>query len=1571
MLNNNPPLSAAVDASKLTPEQRAMLNARFSKANRETGRVIDCAWVANQRTSRQGELPLSFAQQRLWFLDQLEPGSSLYNLSDAVHMNGALDIPALESAINEVVRRHESLRTVFPSVDGRPTQLITPELRLQLTLVDLTGHAVEERVAVWRCLAQDEADQPFDLARGPLLRVKLLRLDEREHVLLVTEHHIISDAWSTAIFFRELMAIYAAFREGRPCPLGGLPFQYADYAAWQREALAGEALEAQLGYWKSTLAGKLPMLDLPFARRYSSTASYSGATYAFECPKESLAALRVLCQREGVTLFMALFAVFSTLLCRYSKQDDIIIGTPLAGRNSSGTDKLIGLFVNTVVLRADLSGNPQFRELLLRLRQTALGAYAHQDTPFEKLVEDLQPERRLGRTPLFQVMLAFQNVPQEDWSIPGLTVTVHGIEPRGSKFDLTLSLSQSSQTLQGVFTYNTDLLDEAAVCHMGTHFMTLLRSAVGEPSMRILGLPMLSAAERQEITSAWNATRQSYPEERCLHDVITIQAERTPQGLAVVDDKVGLTYRELNQKANQLAHYLRRLGVRPDARVGLCLGRSVDMVVAILGVLKAGGAYVPIDPAFPTARISYMLADSQAQVLITEAACGSRACDDGVRRIWFPDDWRGIVKEPRKEPERTAGPSNLAYVIYTSGSTGKPKGVAIEHRQIVNYVLGVGATLQLFGNLTYAFVSTIAADLGNTVLFHALATGGILHVIPGETIMDAVGLGEYFQTHEIDCLKIVPSHLAALRSVMPKRVLVIGGETSSWEWIENWHTLEPGCAILNHYGPTEATVGVLTHRISLTDKWSAAVLGRPLPNARVYVLNSEMEPVPVGISGELYIGGRGVARGYVNRPALTADRFIPDVFSEVEGDRLYRTGDRVRYREDATVEFLGRVDSQVKLRGYRIELGEIEAILRDHPGVEYALAIVHEHDRSERRLIAYVVSRPHTERLDDGELRAYLKQRLPDHMIPAAFVKVKEMPRTLNGKIDRTALPIPSVAKRQESVVPPRNEVERVLCEIWKELLNHSNVGIEDNFFELGGDSILSIQVLARAMRQGIRVTAKQMFEHQTIAALAKVACLPNNGQADQDRTTGTVALTPIQQWFFERNLVELHHYNQSMLLEPRERLDRETLQQALRHVVAHHDALQFRFAQLPTGWQQRAGSDGEAPFENVDLSAYSRDEQDRRLLAIATAQQARLDVSNGPLFRVVLFDRGQLRPQRLLIVIHHLVVDGVSWRIIIEDLEMVYRQLRSAASMQLPPKTMSFQQWGKRLREYAQGREQRSELPAWVTETAREEARLPSDGPGGPNTVSSAREVNVSLSQEETAALLQDVSSAYNTHIDDALLTSLIQAVRQWTGQSSLWITLEGHGREPIFDDIDLSRTVGWFTSLHPVRLDVQDTADIGLALIRVKEHLRRVRHRGLGWGLWRYISREQQVMQRLKAEPQPELSFNYLGQFDQTFGSAGLFSDSAEPHGGCRSPNGERAHRIEVCGAIRNGQLQLNWTYSKNLHRSVTIRHLANQHLRALRDLIVHCQSIGSGTFTASDVPAARISERDLGTLMKRLAD
>ncbi|MBF2061118.1 non-ribosomal peptide synthetase [Fischerella thermalis] len=1071
--------------AELSPDQRALFEKRLQQKGLSSVKI---SRISHRKDS--DSLPLSFAQQRLWFIQQLDPDNSAYNVFSALRIQGQLNVAVLEQTFTEIVRRHETLRTTFTTnASGEPIQVITPPQPVTLPIMDLTEVSnLEEEV---HQLIVKEAQQPFDLTK-PLLRLTLVRLDAAEHVLLLTVHHIICDRWSMGIFVREMKALYEAFVNSKPSPLPELPIQYADWAIWQRQWLQGQVLEEQLNYWQKQLQGNLPVLKLPSDRPRPVVPTYRGSQQSLVLSKPLSDALKDLSKKEGVTLFTLLLTAFNILLCKYTHQDDIIVGTDIANRNRVETEGLIGFLINTLVLRTSLSGNPSFRELLHRVREVMQGAYAHQDLPFEKLVEELNPERTLSQmTPLFQVKFDLQLAQVEPPELSDLTVIPLAFDNGTAKFELRFNLSDTEQGITGLVEYSTDLFNDSTITRMVQHFQTLLSGIVANPEQRLEELPLLSEAEQQQLLVEWNDTETEYPNQ-CIHQLFAAQVERTPDAVAVVFQDEQLTYTQLNQRANQLAHYLQKLGVKPEVLVGICLPRSIEMLVGLLAILKAGGAYVPIDPAYPQQRLALMLEDAQVSVLLTSVELAAQLPEHRAKVVCLDADWEKINKQSIDNPINKASTENLAYVIYTSGSTGRPKGVQIPHSAVVNFLSTMRQTPGLTQDDILLSVTTLSFDIAALELYLPLIVGARLIIVSREIASDGIQLSKQLDLHQANVMQATPATWRLLLGAgwqgSKQLKILCGGETLNRSVADQ--LLERSKQVWNLYGPTETTiwsaVQIVENKTEQTD--SIVSIGRPIANTQFYVLDQHQHLVPIGVPGELYIGGAGVARGYLNRPELTAEKFIPNPFHKEAGGRLYKTGDLVRLRSDSSIEFLGRIDNQVKLRGFRIELGEIEALLNQYPGVETSIALIREDEPGSQRLVAYVLPQPN-QTLTIPELRHFLKSKLPNYMVPTAFVTLEALPLTPNGKVDRKALPAPDQTRPELETTyqPPQNEIEQTIANIWQEVLHVKEVGIYDNFFELGGQSLLLVQVHSKLQKILPRdLSLVEMFQYPTISSLAK-----------------------------------------------------------------------------------------------------------------------------------------------------------------------------------------------------------------------------------------------------------------------------------------------------------------------------------------------------------------------------------------------------------------------------------------------------------------------------------------------------
>ncbi|WP_146180916.1 non-ribosomal peptide synthetase [Limnohabitans sp. 2KL-17] len=1238
----------------------AALAKRVEQALREQGAQKLPSITPVVRASGQ-KLALSFAQQRLWFLDQYSPDNPFYNIPLALALHGPLQADIMRQAFNELVRRHETLRTVFRVEAGQPHQIILPELELELGQQDLGGQdGLQQRLQL---IVRDEASRPFELSRGPLIRASLIRLEAQEHVLLLTLHHIVGDGWSMGVLFTELAQLYQACLQRQKPALPALPIQYADYAAWQRERLSGEHLQTLLRYWKQQLSGAPALLELPTDRPRPAVQTHRGASLDFELDEALTGRLTALANAQGATLFMVLQAAFKVLLSRTCRQDDICVGTPIAGRNRAELEGLIGFFVNTLVLRDHIDAQISFEQLLVRIKETALQAYAHQELPFEQLVEELQPQRSLSYSPLFQVMFVLQNAPRERVQLDDLGFEWLPSPGSTAKFDLTCCLSEVSGRLAGSLEYNTDLFEAPTIRRMAARYGVLLRGICDDPTAKVRDLPLLTEEEAHLVLVDWNDTAAPCPAQRTIHQMFEAQAGKRPEATAAVHEDRHFSYGELNARANQLAHHLRGLGVGPEVRVGICVRRGLDMVVGLLGILKAGGAYVPLDPGYPGERLAFMLHDADPKVLLTQEALLPELPQYAGQVLCLDRDWGRIGQCAQDKPIDLAGPDDLAYVIYTSGSTGRPKGVELCHGNATTFIAWCQQEFSAEEMRRVLASTSICFDLSVFELFTTLAMGGVVHVIDRITQQDLGSLG-------LTLVNTVPSAVDALleRGEFPARLrgLNVAGEALGAELVARVLEREPQLRVRNLYGPSEDTTYSTWCR---QGRGEQVTIGRPIANTQIYILDGHLAPVPIGVAGELHIGGAGLARGYLNQPELTAEKFIRNPFNPQAGARLYKTGDLARYLPDGKIEYLGRIDNQVKLRGFRIELGEIESALLQHEGVAQAVVAVCEDEPGDKRLVAYVVGKAQRP-VPPEDLRSHLGAKLPGYMVPAVYVPMERLPLTPNGKVDRKALPAPSGERAlTQAYVAPRTETEMTLARIWAELLKVDQVGIHDDFFALGGHSLLATQVMARLRQNlGTDLPLRNLFEAPTVAGLGSRVAQAGQARPSEGAREGGIAplarpcrlpASHAQQrlWFIEQMTPVRYHI--PVTLELQGQVDEAALHQALQGLMQRHESLR-------TGLRMQEGElvQNVRPEIPVPLQWLNVSDPDVEPLLQGLAVQP-FDLSQAPLWRVAALRSGP--NLRLRMVFHHIIVDAWSVGVMIRDLARLYAQATQGVPAALP----------------------------------------------------------------------------------------------------------------------------------------------------------------------------------------------------------------------------------------------------------------------------------------------------------------
>ncbi|WP_079681561.1 non-ribosomal peptide synthetase [Planktothrix sp. PCC 11201] len=1520
--------------------------------------------------------PLTALQLGMIFHSEYQGNIPVYHDVFSYHIRCPFHPQTLHKAIKEIVHRHGVLRTSFALTDyPEPLQLVHRQVDIPLGLDDLTHLSTTEQEVALDDWIEQEKNRPFNWNIPPLLRFHLHRRTSETFNLTLSFHHSILDGWSVASLLTELLQQYLYLLDKNVLPLSAAPtLAFRDFVALEKTILKSQECQE---YWQHKLRD-LTITKLPqWSKSHNST---NNGDYLVPLAHQVSQNLKQLSKKMGVPLKSVLLAAHFRVLNLITNQTDIITGLVSNGRlEDTDGERVLGLFLNTLPLGLQLRGGT-WLDLVRQTFDLERECLSWRRYPLAEL------QKTFGGQPLFDTAFNFIH-----FHVYQGIIGVKDLEILGGKFfnqtNFTLlanfSLDPLSSQIELTLKYDGNLLGEKQIEMIGGYYQKALTAIANQGSEEYENISLLSDEEQHQLLVEWNhTTARRYPLEKCIHQLFEQQVERSPDAIALIFENQRLTYRQLNEEANQLAHDLQTKGVKNEVLVGICLERSLEMVIGLLAILKAGGAYIPLDPAYPTQRLEMILADAQVSVLLTQEKLLSRLPANQANSIILETAIADISQESRENPISKVTSSNSAYVIYTSGSTGKPKGVVIEHHS--------ATTLLYWGQETFSHAelagvlasTSICFDLSVFEIFLPLASGG--KVIIAENALDLPNLKA---AQEVTLINTVPTAIAQLLSMqaIPDSVQTINlaGEPLSNQLAQKLYQQENIKRVYNLYGPSEDTT-YSTFSLVQKEATEPPTIGRPIANTQIYLLRNptasalatHLQPVPIGTIGELYIGGAGLARHYLNQPELTAEKFIPNPFGD---GRLYKTGDLARFKPDGNIEFLGRIDHQVKLRGFRIELGEIEAVLETYPQIQQTVILVREDIPGNKKLVAYIVTE--NQSLKTGDLRRFLEQKLPDYMIPSVFVCLETLPLTPNGKIDRKLLPVPEIEIIPElDFLPPQTPKEQILATIWQNVLGVKQVSRDHGFFEIGGDSILSIQVVAHARQAGIKITPRQIFQYPTLSELAAVADSSPLILAKQDMVTGIVPLTPIQYWFFEQNRAQMHHFNQSVLLQVPSHLKPDLLSLAISKLLQHHDALRLQFSFEKGKLQQinacpelcrGEGISDLVPFQVINLSQTPESQQSEILEEIANTQQASLHLATGPLIRVVLFQLGNNRDSRLLIIIHHLAVDGVSWRILLEDLFTAYQQLEQQKTIQLPPKTLAFQDWAILLQDYGQGEAVRSQLDYWLNQPWSQFTSLPVDNSSEKlhNTVASASDISVTLDQEKTSALLQKVPSAYNTQINDILLSALAETLTQWTGSSTIFLDLEGHGREDLFADVDVSRTVGWFTSLFPVVLKLQNQASVGEKLKSIKEQLRVIPQRGMGYGILRYLSQDETIRSQMAALPLREISFNYLGQFDRGQLPEADWKLASESKGSNHSLEGHRSHLLEITARVIDGQLQVNWNYSRHIHGHSTVEFLAQKYLEDVIQLIDHCLSPEVGGYTPSDFPIANLNQQELDDILAEI--
>lgn len=1516
------------------------------------------------------KMPLSEGQKGLWMLHKVSPAMSSYNVPLCFQVKQKLDIEKFKQAGSFMLEQYPILTSIFGEADGVPYQMIQASQLLDWQHENIAARAADKILPYIR----QKSKEPFSLENGPLMRIRLFSQSEQEHIVLIVVHHIIFDGSSMVILVKSLLEAYRNLCDGKPAEAKRISASFQDFVEWEQTMLSSTEGEEHRAYWMQRLAGNLPVMELPVDRPRYSTHRLEGQTYTSVLSSEITQRIKTCAQTQQVNLSIVLLGVYQVFLHRYTGLEDIIVGMPTMGRPQPRFDPQIGYFVNMLPIRSQLSSDLRFDTIIQELQLHVVDGLDHALYPFPVLVRDLNGPRTQNNSPVFQSAFVYQNfLKPTSFDTDGVSSPnslqiqfVQGIHQEG-EFEFALEIFDQVDHFIFNIKYDPELYDLATVKRMMGHYIELVEGVVNNPSLPLGEYPLMSKAEQATILNDWNATQAEYPKDKTIPQLFEEQVERTPEHTAAIFGADRLTYRQLNEKANQLARVLREKGVKPNSIVGMLLERSLEMTIGIMGIVKAGGAYLPMSPDTPEERISYMLRDSEAPVVLTQNRFMPKVHFDGFT---IDLEEKSLYTGEAGNLDKINTPQDIAYVIYTSGSTGKPKGVMIEHYSLVNRLnwmqkcYPIGENDAILQKTPYTFDVSVWEQF-----WWSLQGGRVCFLEPGGE-KDPGKIVDEIERSAITTMHFVPSMLNAfleyveagidIKRLSSLKQVFASGEALTLQQVKRFNQLlyqRNQTRLINLYGPTEATIDVSYFNCSPGEGLLVIPIGKPIDNTRLYVLDRNRRPLPVGIAGDLYIAGDGLARGYLNRPELTTERFVPDPF--MPGERMYLTGDLARWLPDGNIEYLGRTDHQVKIRGLRIELGEIENRLQSYNAIKEAVVVVKEGKDGAKYLCGYVVTQE--EELDVAAVRTYLAQELPDYMLPAHIIRMEKLPLTSSGKVDRKMLPDPehSVATDAEYEAPG-NQVEKRLVEIWQEVLGVTNIGINDNFFALGGDSIKAIQVLARLQRYNLKVDVKNLLTNPAIKQLSQYVIQSVN-EIDQGAVTGQVALTPIQQWFFAKNFTNMHHWNQATMLYHKDGLNEAVLRKVLQKIVAHHDLLRSGFTRSEGEVVQTIR---EMDDEQFTLNVYDftdNNDYDEQITTLTNNLQESIDLHNGPLIKLGLFKTSA--GDHLLIVIHHLVVDGLSWRILLEDIQIAYSQACSNSAIKLPEKTDSYQTWSQKLKEYAGSKQLLQELGYWTNIENTPTAPLPKDHEITNDKVSTGENLTFTLAVAETEKLLRQANKAYNTEINDLLLTALGLAIKDWSGLDKVTINLEGHGREADFLDINIARTVGWFTSIYPVILDLAWADKLSRQIISIKEQLRQIPNKGIGYGILRYLASSQNSVVLNRA---PEIVFNYLGQFDQVLKKE-EFQLSRFDIGKTVSQDAERSHPLEIIGVIVDGKLSITFNYNREAYAPNTLQKLVNSFEKNLKKIIEHCLTREEVKLTPSDVTAKTIDLDEFDQILK----
>lgn len=1506
--------------------------------------------------------PLSHPQRRIWYTEVIHSDKGICNLRFLFKLHRKMNYSKLNQVVNRVISENDGL-CIRLKENGHqePKQYFIKHEEKEFEFFDFSNVENSDLLEEW---IEQKTKETFTLFNSNLYYFALIKLNDNECAVFGNVHHIIMDGLSIQIFTEQIAKHY--YDMHNETEEGEIKNSYVQFLANEQTYLNSSRFQKDQKFWLEEFKTLPSVTGLKPYNTYQVSTKASRETFILS--EHLKRKIELFSENYKFSLYTLFVTTFSLSMYRWTSSLDIALGMAYGNRMTKMERKLIGMMVSTVPLRMDIDPEEEVLSFIGRVSRKQSKSLRHQKYPFDLLLKQINKENN-SNVRLFGTTIDYRDRDESGDSL--------WIANREEVQDFAVHIENliDIDSLHVHIDYREELFSKEEIKRFFNVMLAIMENTFENPKQKVAEIEIISDEDKRKSLVEFNNPKLDFPPRETLHELFERQAMIYPNAIAVTYEKEKVTYKELNERANQLAHYLQKKGIGPDTLVGLCVERSLEMIVGILGILKAGGAYVPLDPTYPEQRLQYILEDASIQLFVTQESLKElKWLPENVESICLDRDQEEIGKESKTLPVSNVNSQNLAYVIYTSGSTGNPKGVMIEHHNVIRLFKSTDCWYQFNEKDTWTLFHSYAFDFSVWEIWGALLYGGKLVVVPYWISRSPKDFYQLLVEEEVTVLNQTPSAFRQLIRVcehedknknLQLRYVIFGGEAlepiSLLPWFQRYGDKEP--QLINMYGITETTVHVTYYPITLDDVYHASRsnIGKRIPDLEVYILDAYQQPVPIGVDGELYIGGAGLARGYLNRPELTAERFISHPFSSDPKSRLYRTGDLARYLPDGNLDYRGRIDHQVKIRGFRIEIGEIESTLNAYASIKEAVVIVREDQPGDKRLVAYVVGDGNV-----GAWREYLKAKLPSYMVPSGYVTMEAIPLTANGKVDREALPMPEEKQINSECVGPRNSNEQILATIWKQVLGIKKVGIYDNFFEIGGDSILSIQIISQASQVGLKLTPKQMFECPTIAELAQVAIETQGVQAEQGIVTGDVPLTPIQYWFFEQEHPHPEHWNQSMLLRVKERLDVKLLEGAILNLIKHHDALRFRYEQLPNGtWRQRnEGTDELSVLHVVKRNKVNEKEWNKIIQEEMNINQASFNLVTGPLMRVVYFEDNLTGNDRIFWVIHHLVVDGVSWRILLEDLQVVYNQMKQGQGIRLPAKSTSFKEWSEQLQTYSDSGISKEVQDYWNEQVEKETMTIPMDYPIQETTEESIDQVTRTLGVEETQALLHEVPVTHKTRINEVLLAALGQAIVDCTNQQTVSIHLEGHGREEMIEGIDLSRTVGWFTSIYPVHLNFQGTKTPIEGLKAVKEQLRRIPNHGVDYGILRYLNKEILPFYQQK----PSISFNYLGQFDQVFSKESLFMQEAGFTFLDHAPDSKPSHLIDVIGMVKDEKLHFIWMYSREQFSKLKIQVIADGMLRHLRELIN--KPTTESAFTVSDFADAEdLTEESLSKVLLKL--